>query len=172
LLDVFQSLRKDGFETVFCISGQGDALHNHTMAHAIQRARVENGTRAYFIVSSAWAERLGFDVAAPHILVYPLNPPPTPYADVHAGSGETSMMWAHYPRLVRDDLIPKLEPTRFNAEDLAEWRKGWANARRKTPHGYLGDPAAADRQRGRTIVETQARLVADTIAATLATGNP
>ena len=120
MLDVFHSLRKDGFESVFCVSGQGDMLHNHTMAQAIQRGRVESGIRAYFVVSSAWAERLGFDVNAPHMLVYPLNAPLTAYADVHAGSGETSMMWAHCPRLVRDDLIPNLEPTRFNAEDLAE----------------------------------------------------
>ncbi|PWU17715.1 MAG: creatininase [Candidatus Rokuibacteriota bacterium] len=172
MLDVFQSLRKDGIECVFCVSGQGDALHNQTMAQAIARGRVESGIRAYFVVSSAWAERLGFDAEAPHILVYPLKPPPTTHADVHAGSGETSMMWAHYPRLVRTDLLPKLEPTRFTAEDLAEWRKGWANARRKTPHGYLGDPAAADPDRGRTIVETHARLVADTIAAKLASGSP
>jgi creatinine amidohydrolase len=165
MLDVFQSLRKDGFDTVFCLSGQGDALHNHTLARAVERGRVESGIRAYFVVSSAWAERLGFDTRAAHMLVYPLNPPPQPYADVHAGSGETSMMWAYYPRLVRQELLPQLEPTRFKPEDVAEWRKGWANARRMTPDGYLGDPASADPKRGKMIIETQARHVADTIAA-------
>ena len=44
------------------------------------------------------------------------------------------MMWTHYPRLVRVDLLPKLEPTRFTTEHVAEWRKGWTNAQRKTPH--------------------------------------
>src|SRR5262247_3486616 len=52
MLDVFQSLRKDGFEAVFCVSGQGDALHNHTMARGIERGRVETGIRAYFVVPS------------------------------------------------------------------------------------------------------------------------
>ena len=61
MLDVFSSLRKDGFETIFCISGQGDALHNQTMAEAIRRGRAEIGVRAYFVVGSAWAERLGFE---------------------------------------------------------------------------------------------------------------
>lgn len=172
MLDVFQSLRKDGFERVFCVSGQGDALHNHTLSDAIQRGRVESGIRAYFVISSAWAERLALDARAPHLLVYPLSPPSPPHADVHAGNGETSMVWAYYPRLVRQELLPTLEPTRFTAEDVAEWRKGWANARRKTPHGYLGDPASADPGRGRMIIETQARLVADTIAAKIESGIP
>jgi creatinine amidohydrolase len=91
---------------------------------------------------------------------------------VHAGRGETSLVWAYYPTLVRQELLPKLEPTRFNAEDVTEWRKGWANARRKTPDGYLGDPAAADPERGRMMIETQARFVADTIAAKLLSGSP
>jgi hypothetical protein len=42
----------------------------------------------------------------------------------------------------------------------------------KTPQGYLGDPAAADPGRGRMIIETQARLVADTIAAKVESGSP
>lgn len=172
MLDVFQSLRKDGFETVFCLSGQGDALHNHTLANAIHRGRVESGIRAYFVISSAWAERLALDAGAAHLLVYPLSPPPPAHADVHAGNGETSMVWAYYPRLVRQELLPTLEPTRFTAADVAEWRRGWANARRKTPRGYLGDPAAADPGRGRMIVEEQARLVADTIAAKVESGIP
>ena len=171
MLDVFQSLRKDGFETVFCISGQGDALHNHTLAGAIQRGRVESGIRAYFVISSAWAERLALG-QWPHVLTYPQSQPPTPHADLHAGRGETSMMCAFYPELVRIELLPTLEPTRFTAEDVAEWRKGWANARRKTPHGYLGDPAAADPGHGRIIIETQARLVAETIAAKVESGSP
>src|SRR5262249_39810312 len=103
---------------------------------------------------------------------YPASPPPATYADLHAGNAETSMMLACYPHLVRRDLLSSLEPTRFTAEDVAEWRKGWANARRKTPHGYLGDPAAADAGRGRTIVEAQARLVADTISAKIESGSP
>ena len=32
-------VQKYGFETVFCVSGQGDALHNQTMAEAIRRPR-------------------------------------------------------------------------------------------------------------------------------------
>jgi creatinine amidohydrolase len=172
MLDVFQSLRKDGFERVFCVSGQGDALHNQTLAQAVQQGRAETGVRAYFVVPDAWAQRLGLDPKAAHVLVYPSGPTREGPPDVHAGRGETSMLWAYYPRLVRQDLLPKLEPTRFTAEDLEEWRKGWANARRKTPDGYLGDPAAADPGLGRGIIEAQAAAVAEAIAAKVASGIP
>src|SRR5262249_40689969 len=74
MLDVFHSRRKAGFEPVFCVPGQGAALHNQTMAESIRRGRVEPGIRAYFVVPSAWAERLGFEARAPEMLVYSLNP--------------------------------------------------------------------------------------------------
>jgi creatinine amidohydrolase len=172
MLDVFQSLRKDGFERVFCLSGQGDALHNQTMAEGIRRGRVETGVRAYFVVSSAWAERLRFDPADPQFLVYPQSAPPAKFVDVHAGNGETSMMWGSYPGVVRSDVVKTLKATDLGPDDLAEWRRGWSNARHKTPLGYLGDPAAADPERGRMIIEGQAALVADAIGARLATGIP
>ena len=172
MVDVLQSLRKDGFETVFCVSGQGDALHNQTMAEGIRKARVEYGSRAYFVVPSAWADRLGFTAADPQFLVYAWTPPPGRFVDVHAGNGETSMVWGHYPRLVRADVIPTLKSTDMGPDDLTEWRKGWANARRKTPDGYLGDPAAASPERGRAIIEMQATQIADVIVAKLGSGSP
>jgi creatinine amidohydrolase len=172
MLDVFSSLRKDGFETVFCVSGQGDALHNQTMAEAIRRGRAEIGVRAYFVLGSGWAERLRFEADDAQFLIYPLSPPPTPHADVHAGVGETSMAWGFFPDVVRTDVVRTLRSTELGPDDLAEWRRGWSNARRKTPLGYLGDPAAGDPERGRMLLEAQADLVAEAIVAKLASGSP
>ena len=172
MLDVFSSLRKDGFEAIFCISGQGDALHNQTMAEAIRQGRAEIGVRAYFVVGSAWAERLGFEGSDAQFLIYPSSPPPAPFADVHAGVGETSMGWGFFPDVVRADVVRTLRSTDLGPDDLTEWRRGWSNARRKTPLGYLGDPSAADPERGRMLLETQADLVSETILAKLASGSP
>ena len=172
MLDVFSSLRKDGFETIFCVSGQGDALHNQTMAEAIRRGRAEIGVRAYFVLGSGWAERLHFEPDDAQFLIYPLNPPPTPYADVHAGAGESSMAWGFFPEVVRTDVVRTLRSTDLGPDELAEWRRGWSNARRKTPLGYLGDPSAADPERGRMLLETQADLVAEAILAKLTSGSP
>ena len=172
MLDVFSSLRKDGLETIFCISGQGDALHNQTMAEAIRRGRAEIGVRAYFVVGSAWAERLGFAGSDAQFLIYPSSPPPAPFADVHAGAGETSMGWGFFPDVVRADVVRTLRSTDLGPDDLAEWRRGWSNARRKTPLGYLGDPSAADPERGRMLLEGQADLVAEAILTKLASGSP
>lgn len=70
-----------------------------------------------------------------------------------------------FPGTVRAEVIPALQPTNLVAEDLAEWRKGGEHARRTTPLGYLGDPAAADPRRGREAFERDARATADAIAA-------
>jgi creatinine amidohydrolase len=172
MVDVFGSLAKDGFQRVFCLSGQGDALHNQTMADAIRKGRVQTGIRAYFVIASGWAERLGFDAADPQFLVYPFDPPRGRFADVHAGAGETSMAWAACPALVRESVLRTLAPTNLGPDDLEEWRRGWANARQKTPLGYLGDPASADAERGRGILEGQAALVTEVIAKKIESGTP
>jgi len=172
MLDVFQSLRKDGFETVFCLSGQGDALHNQTMAEGIHRGRVQTGIRAYMVLSSEWFDRLAFDPSEPHFITIPFQLPEGKHLDIHAGCAETSIIWGFYPELVRQEVVPTLKPTELTADDLKEWRKGWANARRKTPRGYLGDPASADPMRGRAIIEKQATLIAEAILKKIEDGSP
>ena len=87
----------------------------------------------------------------------------TPYLDIHAGEIETSSMWGLFPDLVRQDIMRTLKPTNFSIEDLNEWRKGPDHARRKTPHGYLGDPAASDPRKGEQVLLKQAELIADAI---------
>ena len=89
------------------------------------------------------------------------------YFDVHAGQFETSAMWAIYPDLVRKDIVPTLKSTDFGIEDLTEWRKGREHALRKTPLGYLGDPAASDPEKGAKFMADHAAIVADAIAAKL-----
>jgi creatinine amidohydrolase len=72
-----------------------------------------------------------------------------------------------YPDVVRDDLLGGLAATNFGPADLAEWRKGGEHALRKTPHGYLGDPAAASRARGAALVQREAELVAAAVKGAL-----
>jgi len=164
MVDVFRSLRKDGFRHVFCVSGQGDALHNRALAEGVKRGRAETGIDACFVLGTAQAERLGFASGEPYLLTTPSPPPTGKYMDVHAGNWETAVMWALYPGTVREPIIPTLVPTNFGPEDLAEWRKGGEHAKRKTPLGYLGDPAAADPRAGMDAFQAEAAAIADVIA--------
>jgi creatinine amidohydrolase len=164
--DVFGSLKKDGFSRVFCLSGHGDAAHNKTILEGVRKGSRTAGIDVRVIAKPAALQRLGFDAADPHLAVTEASPPkPAKYVDVHAGDWETSLVWAVYPEVVRSALLPDLVPTNYGPADLDEWRKGGEHAVRKTPHGYLGDPAAADRARGLALLEEEARLVAGAIAA-------
>jgi creatinine amidohydrolase len=64
-----------------------------------------------------------------------------------------------------DELLPTLRSTDFGIEDLTEWRKGGEHALRKTPQGYLGDPAASNPEFGEQLMAEQADIVAEVIAA-------
>ncbi|MBL6456646.1 creatininase family protein [Belnapia sp. T6] len=170
--DVIASLSDDGFRHLFCVTGHGDAEHNRTIYEGVRRGSAGRLIRASFLAETRLVGRLG--LAADDPLVTPFEPAPSgpsrPFLDVHAGEWETSAMLATHPALVRDAVLPSLVPTNFGPEDLAEWRRGLEHARRKTPHGYLGDPAAADPELGRRSLEAQAVAMADAIAARIAGG--
>jgi creatinine amidohydrolase len=165
MVDLIKSLKKDSFSTLFCVSGHGDALHNRTLLEGLRRGTDESGVKGYFVGAPAFFTRLGVDLADPCLLPTAAEVERhSAYFDVHAGALETSPMWAIYPDLVRTEILPTLKPTDFGPADMAEWRKGRGEALRKTPDGYLGDPAASDREMGARIMAEHAALVADAIA--------
>jgi creatinine amidohydrolase len=163
LSDVFTSLAKDGFRRVFCLSGHGDALHNRTLFEGVRRAQ---GIDVRMIASEALARRLGLDPADARIALTPaVAPPPQPaHLDIHAGEWETSILLDATPAIVHAEILPRLASTRLGPDDLAEWRKGLDNAKRVTPQGYFGNPAAADAALGAKLVELEGRAVAQAVA--------
>jgi creatinine amidohydrolase len=165
MVDLIKSLKKDSFTRLFCVSGHGDALHNRTIHAGVKRGAEESGVNARFVGAPSFFKRLGIEADDPHVL--PTSGEverPGKYFDVHAGKYETSSMWAVYPKLVKDEMLPTLKSTDFGIEDLMEWRKGGDHALRKTPQGFLGDPAASDRAFGEEIMAAHAELVAAAIA--------
>jgi hypothetical protein len=73
-------------------------------------------------------------------------------------------MLGFYPDLVRTKILPDLEPTNFVIDDMVEWRKGREHTLRKTPEGFIGDPASASADYGVKIVTETAELIANAIA--------
>jgi creatinine amidohydrolase len=165
MVDLIKSLKKDSFTRLFCVSGHGDALHNRTIHAGIKRGADESGVKARFVGAPSFFKRLGIEADDPYILPTLREVErPGKFFDVHAGKFETSSMWAVYPELVKDEMLPTLKSTDFGIDDLMEWRKGGEHALRKTPQGFLGDPAASDRAFGEQIMAAHATLVAETIA--------
>lgn len=165
IVDVCRSMKKDGFQRVFCLSGHGDASHNRAIFDGVTKGRVATEIDMSMLIPPIMLDRLQLDAKDPRVTRYePEDEPQPQYADVHAGATETSVMLAVAPELVRSDIVAQLEPTRFDRADLAEWRKGQQVAAAKTPLGYLGDPASATVERGFRRVESQARAIATAVA--------
>jgi creatinine amidohydrolase len=173
MVDVFGSLRRDGFENVFCLSGHGDEQHNRTLAEGVRKGRLLTGVRACMVLGTLGSQlyrRFGFDLTQPQFLTIPEEPPGGKYLEVHAGAEETALLWAYFPETVRADVLPSLAPTNLGLEDLREWQQGWSSARRKTPQGYFGNPAGADPAWGRAVIEKHAGLVTEAILTRLGRG--
>jgi creatinine amidohydrolase len=166
MVDLIKSLKKDSFARLFCVSGHGDALHNRTVHAGIKRGAEESGVKAWFVGAPSFFARIGLPADDPNLL--PTDGEverPGKFFDVHAGRFETSSMWANYPQLVKAELLPSLKSTDFQLDDIVEWRKGGEHSLRKTPAGYLGDPAASDAGFGEQLMAAHAELVAKAIAA-------
>ncbi|MDX3904643.1 MAG: creatininase family protein [Pigmentiphaga sp.] len=169
--DVFASMSKEGFKHVFLVSGHGDALHNKTIFEGARAGIQGTGLDISFVTTEVLAKRLGIDPADRAItLQAPDGGAPGKFVDVHAGDPETSTMMAAYPWLVRESVRRDLKSTDYGPADLAEWRKGYENAKRKTPLGYFGDPAAADAARGAAALTASAQAIADAIERRLKSG--
>jgi creatinine amidohydrolase len=163
MIDVLSSLKRDGLEHVFCLSGHNDSAHNHTVARGVARARKACGVDAVFLIDTTMCGHLDLNPRDPHVLTYALQRPRRKYLDIHAGQGETSMMWSLSPSLIRQEIAAKLPPTNLLFSDLMVWRQGGEHARGKTPDGYFGDPASSDPARGGEMIKMQARGVTDAI---------
>ncbi len=172
--DTFASFRKDGFQSVYIITGHGDRLHNLTIVEGVEAARSSTGMRGFVVLAPVMRDRLGLKGTEGHVVVTDapaagaaLSAAPR-YIEVHAGAGETSATWFNFPALVNGPLAASLPDTKFGPDDLAEWRKGWDNARTKTPLGYLGDPSTSSAERGGAAFHDGAQRLANTILAHVA----
>ncbi|TDC58648.1 creatininase family protein [Actinomadura sp. KC345] len=164
MVDLLGGMARDGFRHVFCFSGHGDALHNRTVHDGIRSACERTDADASFVTEPALARRIGLDLDDPYLtLSGPDEPPPDGPADVHAGNWETSLMMHTHPELVREEVRVRLAPSGLGPRELTVWRQGHEHARRVTPDGYLGDPAAADAAEGRRINASTAEQAADAI---------
>jgi creatinine amidohydrolase len=185
--DIFASLARDGFKTVFCFSGHGEHMHNLTIHEGIQEAVAATGMDISFVVDTALQLRLGLRADDPCLTIHKSGSgklfgaltaspsafdededKPPKFVDVHAGQWESSIMLCTCPDLVHDEVRKTLLSTDFGPDDLAEWRKGFEHSRKKTPLGYLGDPAAATEEEGRRSLFLSAERAADAIQERLA----
>lgn len=161
--DVFRSLGKAGIRRVYLVTGHYDAAHDRAIAEAVRRARREGSVEASFVVPGGLADR----IALPHETgILRVDVPPDPRVrqpDLHGGRRETSMMLEAAPGAVRASRFRDLPAVSLSAEDVATWRKGYAQARRLTPAGYLGAPAEASRGEGRRALRQEADLYAGAI---------
>ncbi|GGT60666.1 creatininase family protein [Actinomadura citrea] len=164
MVDLLAGMARDGFRHVFCFSGHGDALHNRTVHDGVRAACERTDADASFVTEPALARRIGLEADDPYLTLYgPDEAPPDGPVDVHAGSWETSLMMHTHPRLVREEVRARLEPSGVGPSELAIWRQGYEHARRVTPDGYLGDPAAADAAEGLRIQTAAAEQAAAAI---------
>ena len=162
--DIMASLKRWGFSNVFILNHHYDKDHTRVLDRAIQKSRLDIGIRAYWLLDDVLAKGAGFTGREPHILISEAPPsPPTPFLEIHADSYETSFMMYYFPELVDWNVLNSLTSTRVTVQDFKIWRRGWEEARKITPQGFLGDPASASAERGRERIEAYGKRGADLI---------
>lgn len=162
LEDVFQSLRKAGFQQIVVITGHYDAAHSRTILQAVEAANAR-GTKVTYLVPQTIAARIGVNRPRAGAVPVDLGSKSGPIADLHAGDAETSAMLSGARSAVRTSRLRSLPATTLSEAQVAEWRRGQEHARRLTPHGYVGDPARATAAKGRRQTRQTAGAYAEAI---------
>jgi len=162
--DIMTSLKRWGFENVFIMNHHYDEAQNRALKTALQKARLDTGIRAYWVLDDFLAKRFGFTGREPYLLLYKAPPAsPSKVIEIHADSYETSFMMHYFTDLVDVEAMKSLRPTNVTVQDLKVWSRGWDEARKITPQGFLGDPADASAERGREKIEAYGKRGADLI---------
>ncbi|WP_157994523.1 creatininase family protein [Peristeroidobacter agariperforans] len=166
--DVFRSLTTAGFKQVYCITGHYDAAHSRAIIEAVRASNNGTDIRVHYVVPKPLAARVGLESSDAGFLIADVSADKPPaHPDLHAGEAETSMLLSAAPDVVRKELIASLEATDLTSKDVETWRKGYEDAKRVTPLGYLGDPASADATSGALRLKQQATAFAEAIAASV-----
>ncbi len=142
LKDTLASLKSWGFTEVFNINWHYDGTHLRTLLQAVISEAQDPDMNVYFVMPDYDVARFGFTGKESFLLVHKTPPEeeePQDYLDLHAGAGETGVMAAHFPDQVDLEMARTLEPTRLTMQDAGAWVQ---DARKVTPLGYFGDPAA------------------------------
>jgi len=164
ILDIMTSLRRWGFEKVFIFNHHYDEPHTRALKAAIQKARLDTGIRAYWILDDFLAKRFGFTGKESYLLICKGFPTAlSKFVEIHADSYETSFMMEYFPGLVDREVLKSLKSTDLTVQDLMNWRRGWDEARKITPQGFFGDPTLASPERGKELIEAFAKRGADLI---------
>jgi len=164
ILDILTSLRRWGFEKVFVINHHYDEAHTRALRTGIQKAWLDTGIRAYWIMDESLAKRLGFKGKESYLLLSRgSSTPPSSFVEIHADSYETSFMMEYFSGLVDREVLKTLKSTDLTIQDLMNWRRGWDEARKITPQGFFGDPAAASAERGKRSIEEFAKMASELI---------
>ena len=163
LHDILSSLKSWGFNDIFNLNFHGDGQHCITILESIVDARETLGLNAYCVLSEMEIMRYGLS-GSESFVVSRKSPPsdeqPQEFLDIHAGADETGIVAAFFPDQVDTDLARILEPTQITYNEIAQWL---TNARRVTPHGYLGDPAGFDTEAAREYLQADCKMIADSI---------
>jgi creatinine amidohydrolase len=167
LTDVIDSLLGDGFTDVLLVSHHGDFAHNVMIREVLEamHAHGKTGVR-WLYAATRWKmiQRLGMTGQEPIWVRWDFTPElerfrVTGILGLHADEYETAAIVRYFPETVDYEALRDLPPTQLTLDDLAEWRKGGAAARRLTPDGYFGAPNPIDPELWRHFDET-ARIMA------------
>ena len=164
-LDVLTSVNGWGFKRIFVLNWHGDAMQNGTLLQALEQAQ-SWAINAAYVTTPFYAGRLGLTGAEKHVIVENVPPPagpPPQYLEVHADKGETGLMAYYYPELVDVAMAKTLKPTNLGPKELGTWRTGGEVAKKITPQGYFGDPAAFDKEKAKAEFESGVKSAADVI---------
>lgn len=165
LADILSNLERWGFTEVYYVNCHGEAGHNQVILESAEESRQHLGINARVVLSDGMSRRFGLKGDEEYIVLVDFDPPPggpdVTVPDFHAGAEETGDMVAFFPDIVNCELARTLRAPVVKEGGYREWGQ---DARKVTPLGYAGDPAAFQAAWSGKAIQAYCLAVAQAIA--------
>jgi creatinine amidohydrolase len=156
LVELHMSLKNWGFKKIVDIPGHGETDHLLAIGDALKEVYESTGEGVYMVLPTFMAEKAGVK-RSPYIVLVDVpelsGTDPDSYLDIHAGALEVSPMLHFFPDIVNTEILKTLEPTKVTLKDYRLWEEGGEFFDRMSPKGYAGNPASANPELGRIMIE-------------------
>jgi creatinine amidohydrolase len=164
LTDILANLKHWGFSEIYYVNLHGEAVQNLVIVQSAKESRQQLQIDTRVVMSDRMSRRFGLKGDEHYILSVDYDPPPggpnVAVPDFHAGAEETGDMVAFFPDLVNRKLVGSLKAPSVEEGGYSNWGK---DARKVTPLGYAGDPAAYDSSWSRKAVLDYCMAIAQAI---------
>lgn len=165
IIQINTCLKNWGFNRVIALSGHNDYLHNKVIIDSAKECTEQCELKVHVPLPDDIIKLYGYNGDEEFLLAIQssIEVEKEEYIDLHAGSNETSHMLLRYPKLVDEEKLKDIIPTKVTESDFKDLFAGGEESKKLMPNGYCGNPSKIDMEKAKQYEESTIKDIISSI---------